>query len=74
MEIAQMMTPEEEMKHKAKWAADTIISAEQHKKDKELKPYLKAELKEREKCVQAAMGKKQAPKPAAPAAKKGKKK
>lgn len=59
VEIATNMdiTKEEEMKNKARWAADTLISAEQFKKDKELKPYLKSELKAREKAVQGAMGK-----------------
>lgn len=51
------MSKEEELKNRARWATDVIIQAEQHKKDKELKAYIKAELKQREKAVQDAMGK-----------------
>lgn len=74
-------------KHQAKYAVDTILAAEQHKKDKDLKPHIDAELKERHGHLKAAMKddkkkapkpvkKKEAPKKAAPAPKKavGKKK
>jgi hypothetical protein len=54
----------EEKKMKAKWAVDTILQAEQHKKDKELAPHIKAELKERAKHLDSAMGKKAEPKAA----------
>lgn len=72
---------EEEMKkHRARMAVDTILAAEQHKKDPELKKHIKAEMKERSKHLESAMGgkkkEKEAPKKAAPAPKKaaGKKK
>lgn len=71
---------EEEMrKMRAKHAVDTILAAEQHKKDPDLKKHIKAEMKERSKHLESAMGKdkkKEAPKKAAPAPKKaaGKKK
>ncbi len=71
------MTPEEmkeqELKHRARWAADTIIEAEKHKNDKDLKKHLKNEFKERSKHLENAMGKdkkaekKPAKKKAAPA-------
>lgn len=71
------MTPEEmkehELKSRARWAADTIIEAEKHKKDPELKKHLKNEFKERSKALEAAMGPKKdkpAKKKAAPVAKK----
>lgn len=66
-----------EKKQRAKCAVDTILAAEQVKKDKELKSYVKAEMKERAKLLEAASGgkKKEAPKKAAPAKKSaGKKK
>lgn len=68
------MTPaemkEQELKMRAKWAADTIIQAEAHKNDKELKKHLKAEFKERSKHLESAMGdkKKAEKKPAKKAA------
>lgn len=52
----------EEKKMRARWAVDTIIQAEQHKKDKELAPHIKAEMKERAKYLDSAMGKKAEPK------------
>ena len=61
----------EEKKMRAKWAVDTIIQAEQHKKDKELAPHIKAELKERAKNLESAMGKPKA-KPVAKVAEKKK--
>lgn len=66
---------EQELKWKAKYAADTIIEAEKHRKDPELKKHLKSEFKDRSKALEAAMGakkekeKKAAPKKAAPAKK-----
>lgn len=58
----ESMTPEEmkqqELKHRARWAADTIIEAEKHKNDKELKKHLKNEFKERSKHLESAMGEK----------------
>lgn len=71
---------EQRKKHMAKCAVDTILAAEQHKKDPELKKHIKAEMKERSKHLESAMGKKkeskkEAPKKAAPAKKSaGKKK
>jgi hypothetical protein len=60
------MTPaemkEQELKMRAKWAADTIIQAEAHKNDKELKKHLKNEFKERSKHLESAMGKEKAEK------------
>lgn len=56
---------EYELKHKAKYAADTIIEAEKHKKDKNISKHLKAELKERQKHLSSAMGEKKAKAPAA---------
>ena len=71
------MTEEEhekaEKKMKAKYAVDTILQAEQHKKDKELAPHIKAEMKERAKHLDSAMGKKPDSK-AAPKKKAAKKK
>jgi hypothetical protein len=79
------MTEEEykeyERKCRARGAVDTILAAEQHKKDPELKKHIKAEMKERAKHLESAMGskkkepKKEASKKAAPAKKSaGKKK
>lgn len=54
------MTPEEyqeyEKKMRAKSAVDTILQAEQHKKDKDLGKHIKAEMKERAKHLESAMG------------------
>ena len=55
---------QEELKMRARWAVDTIIQAEQHKKDKELAPLIKSEMKERAKNLESAMGKKAEPKSA----------
>ncbi len=56
------MTPaemkEQELKERARWAADDIIRAEGHKKNKEIKKHLKAEFKDRENALKAAMGEK----------------
>ena len=56
------MTEEEykdyEKKMRAKSAVDTILAAEQHKKDKELSKHIKAEMKERAKHLDSAMNKK----------------
>lgn len=56
------MTPEEyqeyEKKMRAKSAVDTILQAEQHKKDKDLGKHIKAEMKERAKHLESAMGSK----------------
>lgn len=56
------MTEEEykeyEKKMRAKSAVDTILAAEQHKKDRELSKHIKAEMKERAKHLESAMGKK----------------
>lgn len=56
------MTPEEyqeyEKKMRAKSAVDTILAAEQHKKDKDLSKHIKAEMKERATHLESAMGKK----------------
>ena len=70
---------EEMMKYHAKDAADTIVRAEQHKKDKKLMKHVKKELKDRAGHIDAAMGKKKeskkpAPKKAAPAKKSAPKK
>lgn len=77
---------EEIKKHRAKNAVDTILAAEQHKNDKDLKPHIDAELKERHGHLKSAMKddkkkvlksekKKEAPKKVAPAKKSaGKKK
>ena len=52
-----------ERKQRAKCAVDTILAAEQHKKDPELKKHIKAEMKDRAKHLESAMGskKKEAP-------------
>ena len=63
---------DEMMKYRAKDAVDTIIRAEQHKKDKDLQKHIKAELKERAKHIESAMGKKKSE--AKPAKKPAKKK
>ena len=42
---------EHEKKMRAKGAVDTILAAEQHKKDKDLHPHIKAEIIEREYLV-----------------------
>ena len=47
-----------EKKYRAKSAVDTILAAEQHKKDPELKEHIDAEMKERHKHLKAAMGSK----------------
>lgn len=60
---------EEMMKYHAKDAADTIVRAEQHKKDKKLMKHVKKELKDRAGHIEAAMGKKDQAKKAAPAKK-----
>lgn len=71
-----MMTEEEfkeyEKKMRAKSAVDTILAAEQAKKDKDLNKYIKAEMKEREKLLDSAMGNKKKTEPVkkAPAKKK----
>lgn len=49
---------EYEKKMRAKGAVDTILAAEQHKKDKELSKHIKAEMKERAKHLESAMGSK----------------
>jgi len=54
----------EELKHKARYAADTMIEAEKHKNDKELAPHLENEFKERAKHLKGAATK-AAPKEAA---------
>lgn len=66
---------EEMLKHHAKFAADDILNAEKHKKNKKLMKHVKKELKERAKHIDAAMGtprkKSTPPKPAKkPASKK----
>jgi len=70
------MTDEEykqyELKCRAKSAVDTILAAEQVKKDKELKSHIKAEMKERAKLLEAASGSKE--KKTAPAKKSSTKK
>ena len=61
----------EELKHKARYAADTMIEAEKHKNDKELAPHLENEFKERAKHLKGAATKtapKTAPKAAPKAA------
>jgi len=57
----------EELKHKARYAADTMIEAEKHKNDKELAPHLENEFKERAKHLKGAATK-TAPKAAPKAA------
>ena len=68
---------EHEKKMRAKGAVDTILAAEQHKKDKDLHPHIKAEMQERAGHLKSAMGskkdkeaKKSAPVKKAPPAKK----
>lgn len=62
---------EEEMKkHRARHAVDTILAAEQHKKDPELKKHIKAEMKERAKHLESAMGSKKKEEPKKAPAKK----
>jgi len=67
------MTEEEykeyERKMRAKSAVDTILAAEQYKKDKELFKHIKAEMKERAKHLESAMGKKKEAAPSKPAKK-----
>ena len=46
---------EHERKMRAKTAVDTILAAEQFKKDKEIKKHISAELKERAKVLDSAM-------------------
>lgn len=53
-----------ERKQRAKSAVDTIMQAEAHKKDKEISKHIKAEMKERAKHLESAMGKKKEDKPA----------
>jgi hypothetical protein len=57
-----MMTEEEykeyERKQRAKAAVDVILQAEALKKDKEIKSYVKTEMKERAKALDAVIGKK----------------
>lgn len=46
---------EQRKKYMAKQAVDTILAAEQHKKDKDLKPHIDSEMKERHGHLKAAM-------------------
>jgi hypothetical protein len=50
----------EQMKWRAKQAADSILMAEQLKADKELMKHVKTEMKERAKVLESAIGKKKA--------------
>lgn len=65
---------EMERKQRAKNAVDTIMQAEAHKKDKEISKHIKAEMKERAKHLESAMGgKKEKAEPAKKSATKKKK-
>lgn len=62
----------EHLKYRARTAVDVIMQAEQLKKEKDLKSYIKAEMKERAKCLDSALGTKKADTKSKSAAKKKK--